>query len=84
MGLKEVAAQNKAPLGLPLVRMKAAPVKTGGERLGNEFMNGDFLRVKGVPFERFGSNVFGVYRAPEVRVFAENEFTQKYATYLGQ
>ena len=26
-----------------LVRMKAAPVKTDGERLGNEFMNGFFF-----------------------------------------
>ena len=28
---------------MPLVRMKAAPVKTDGERLGNEFMNGVFF-----------------------------------------
>ena len=26
--------------------MKAAPVKTDGERLGNEFMNGVFVRLK--------------------------------------
>ena len=34
---------------MPLVRMKAAPVKTDGERLGNEFMNGAFFSalVKG-------------------------------------
>ena len=30
---------------MPLVRMKAAPVKTDGERLGNEFMNGVFFRL---------------------------------------
>ena len=28
---------------MPLVRMKAAPVKTDGERLGNEFLNGVFF-----------------------------------------
>ena len=28
---------------MPLVRMKAAPVNTDGERLGNEFMNVFFL-----------------------------------------
>ena len=28
---------------MPLVRMKAAPVKADGERLGNEFMNGVFF-----------------------------------------
>ena len=33
----------KVPQGMPLVRMKAAPVKTDGERLGNEFMNGVFF-----------------------------------------
>ena len=29
--------------GCLLVRMKAAPVKTDGERLGNEFVNGVFF-----------------------------------------
>ena len=28
---------------MPLGRMKAAPGKTDGERLGNEFMNGVFF-----------------------------------------
>ena len=28
---------------MPLVRMKAAPVKTDGERLGNEYERGIFL-----------------------------------------
>ena len=31
---------------MPLVRMKAAPVKTDGERLGNEFMNGVFFSAQ--------------------------------------
>ena len=31
---------------MPLVRMKAAPVKTDGERLGNEFMNGVFFSTR--------------------------------------
>ena len=36
----------KVPQGMPLVRMKAAPVKTDGERLGNEFMNGVFFSAQ--------------------------------------
>ena len=31
---------------MPFVRMKAAPVKTDGERLGNEFMNGVFFSAQ--------------------------------------
>ena len=42
MGLEDVVAQNKGST-MPLVRMKAAPVKTDGERFGNEFMNGAFF-----------------------------------------
>ena len=42
MGLEEVAAQNTGSTWDALVLMKAAPVKTDGERLGSEFMNGFF------------------------------------------
>ena len=46
MGFKEVAAQNKGSTRDAHVRMKATPVKTDGERMGNEFMNGFFFRLK--------------------------------------
>ena len=45
-------AQNKGSTRMPLVRMKAAPVKTDGERLGNEFMNGVFCLAQIVPSDR--------------------------------
>ena len=60
MGLKEVAAQNKGstvPPGVPLVRMKAAPVKTDGERLGNEFMKGIFSTQLGERKKLFESDL---------------------------
>ena len=43
---REVQLRIKVPQGMPLVRMKAAPVKTDGERLGNEFMNGVFFSAQ--------------------------------------
>ena len=60
---------------MPLVRMKAAPVKTDGERLGNEFMNGVFfsthlgLGFKGLEVGGSGLKGFGVIQGLGVQGF---------------
>ena len=48
---------------MPLVRMKAAPVKTDGERLGNEFMNGVFFSAHiGIMEKKMEATIMRLYR----------------------
>ena len=56
------SSELKVPLGIPLVRMKAAPVKTDCESLGNEFMNGVFFSAH-VVFEK------GIYVKKNLNAF---------------